>query len=195
MTNGSTNGTDPLLTKVLGDADEAQLLADAADLARHDVAQARTEVGRSVDAAKTLASVIGVMGTAALGAGSLLVGQRGIGSAGAICLLVSGGLLVVALERCISVIQANIGRPTPDAPGWYGACGLEMTGDAKADDAVLLNHYIARAKQRVVTFARETRVVGGIAGRKHLKNKPTARMTRLALLIGVVGVALAALHI
>jgi hypothetical protein len=192
-----TNGqgvTGPDVQKILFDAALETQRATAAELARTDVASARTETARAVDAAKIYASVIGLLAAAALGSGSTVIGNHG-GLVGGGILVAAGGMLLYALERCVAVIQARIGTATPDSPGWYGVCGLKLTGHLETDDLLLDDHYMGRAKNPVVAYARETLVIGPIARVKHLTGKRIARVIRIALLLAPIGAVLAALHI
>lgn len=176
---------DDRMDEILADAARADLDAKAIELAKHDATSARTEASRAVDGGAKLLSAIGVLGAAALAYGGTVL-SHGV-SAGGVLLLVAGVLLVVAIDRCISVIQAQIDPPTPKSPGWHGTCAPEVEDYAK--------HYRGRAADVINAYAAEAVVVGRGAGRKHLKNKWTARLIRAALAIGTVGAVLAALHI
>jgi hypothetical protein len=194
VTENGQRITGPDVQRIIYDAEQEAQQTVAAELASHDVSSARTETARAVDAAKIYASVIGLLGAAALGSGSTVIGNHS-GIVGGCVLVVAGGLLLYALERCVAVIQARIGTPTPDSPGWYGACGLTMTGHKETDDLLLRDYYTRRATDPVVAYARETLVIGPIARVKHLTGKAIARVIRVALLIAPVGAVLAALHI
>jgi len=191
MTDTSAAGANALAAPL----PDSELRAQAAALAAADVQVARTESSRAVDGAGQLLTSIGVLGTAAIGGGTTLV--RHTGSAGGALLLVSGVLLITAFERAVSTIQARIpGRLGPQSPGWLGVTALFPRGqDTIEARRAVVRHYLDQAREPISRHADETRVVGRGAWRKHRRAGWVAVLIRIALVVGVAGALLAALHI